>query len=73
MLEANEILSDVLAAAGTALCVAPAISILDQAIVQNASGAKTLGASLKDSMSQMVRKPATFARSPAFLLVRNWM
>ena len=69
MLEANEVLSDVLAAAGTALCVAPAISILDQAIVQNASGAKNLKNSMLDSFTQMVKKPATFARSPAFLLL----
>ncbi|CAB9506484.1 Inherit from euNOG: Conserved hypothetical protein [Seminavis robusta] len=69
VLTTNEVISDVLAAAGTAFCVAPAISILDQAIVQNASGTKSLGASLKDSVASMVRRPATFVRSPAFLLL----
>ena len=69
VLSANDVVSDVLAAAGTAFCVAPAISILDQAIVQNASGTKTLSASLKDSVTSMVKRPATFVRSPAFLLL----
>ena len=69
ILNANDVMSDVLAAAGTAFCVAPAISILDQAIVQNAAGAKTLTASVRDSLRNMVTKPATFVRSPAFLLL----
>lgn len=69
VLNASDILSDVLAAGATAFCVAPAISILDQAIVQNASGTKTLSASLKESVASMVKRPATFIRSPAFLLL----
>ena len=69
VLQANDIISDVVAATCTAFCVAPAISILDQAIVQNASGAKSLSSSVKDSLTQMVKKPATFVRSPAFLLL----
>jgi hypothetical protein len=69
MLKASEILSDVLAATATSFCVAPVISILDQAIVQNASGTKTFWVSLKDSATSMVKRPATFVRSPAFLLL----
>jgi len=69
LLRANEVISDVLAASATAFCVAPAISILDQAIVQNASGAKTLGESVKDSVRQLIKKPTTFLKSPAFLLL----
>lgn len=69
VLNTSDVISDVLAAAGTAFCVAPAISILDQAIVQNASGAKTLSASVKDSLKSLVQRPATFVRSPAFLLL----
>lgn len=69
VLDSNEIIADVLAATGTAFCVAPAIAILDQAIVQNASGAKSLSSSVKDSLKQLVTQPAKFARSPAFLLL----
>jgi hypothetical protein len=69
MMDAKSLLCDALAAAGTALCVAPAIAILDQAIVENAAGSKTLTRSLKDSVTQLVRKPLHFAKSPAFLLL----
>jgi len=69
MMDAKSLLSDALAAAGTALCVSPAIAILDQAIVQNASGAKTLGASVRQSVTQLVTQPHRFFRSPAFLLL----
>jgi len=69
VLNANDVISDVLAAAGTAFCVSPFIAILDQAIVQNAAGTKTLKASLKDSATQLVTKPTVFLRSPSFLLL----
>jgi hypothetical protein len=69
MLTVSDGMSDVLAAAATAFCVAPAISILDQAIVQNASGIKTIPASIKDSVTLMIQRPGKFIRSPAFLLL----
>jgi hypothetical protein len=69
LMDTKSLCSDALAAAGTALCVAPAIAILDQAIVENAAGRKTLQRSLVDSMSSLVRRPQQFARSPAFLLL----
>jgi hypothetical protein len=69
MLTVSDVMSDVLAAAATAFCVAPAISILDQAIVQNASGTKTIPASIKDSLTLMIQRPVKFVRSPAFLLL----
>jgi hypothetical protein len=69
LMDATSLCSDALAAAGTALCVAPAIAILDKAIVENAAGTKTLQRSLVDSLSSLVRRPHQFARSPAFLLL----
>lgn len=69
MMDAKSLLSDSLAAAGTAFAVAPVISILDQAIVQNASGTKTLGTSIKDSVTELVTRPHRFFRSPSFLLL----
>ena len=68
-MDAKSLLSDALAAAGTALAVAPAIAIIDQAIVQNAAGTKPLVASIKDSVVELVTRPHRFVRSPAFLLL----
>jgi hypothetical protein len=60
---------DALAAAGTAFCIAPVMAIIDKAIVQNASGTKTLGQSLVASLTTLVCNPIQFAKSPAFLLL----
>jgi hypothetical protein len=49
--------------------VAPAISIVDKAIIENASGVKSLGTSFKDSIRFLVTSPIKFAKSPAFLLI----
>ena len=69
LFDARSFAADALAAAATSLCVAPAIAILDQAIVQNAAGTKTLTRSITDSCRTAVRQPRVFFRSPAFLLL----
>jgi hypothetical protein len=68
-MDTTSFMSDALAAAGTALCVAPTIAIFDKAIVENAAGTKTLQRSLVDSLSSLLHRPHQFARSPAFLLL----
>ena len=68
-MDSRSFLSDSLAAAGTAFCVAPAIAILDQAIVENAAGRKTLTRSVADSLKTLARRPHHFVRSPAFLML----
>jgi hypothetical protein len=69
IMDATSFGCDALAATATGVCVAPFIAMLDQAIVQNAAGTKTLTSSLKDSASTLIRRPLVFARSPAFLLL----
>lgn len=49
--------------------VAPAISIIDRAIVTNVSGKEKLLSSIKSSVKSMVKRPVRFFRQPAFLLV----
>lgn len=51
------------------LAVAPAISIIDKAIVSNASGKEKLVFSIKNSLKAMFKRPVNFLRQPAFLLV----
>lgn len=60
---------DVIAAVVSSLTVAPAISIIDQAIFSNASGKQTLVNSIKSSLKTMVLSPATFFRAPQFLWI----
>ncbi|KAL7751324.1 hypothetical protein RI367_003184 [Sorochytrium milnesiophthora] len=57
------------AATLTAAAVSPFISIVDKAIIANASGAQKLGDCLREGFSMLFRRPLTFARQPSFLLV----
>ena len=52
-----------------ALSVAPVISIVDKAIVSNASGLERLMPSIINSVKVLVKNPITFLRSPSFLLI----
>ena len=57
------------AALGASFCVAPFIAMVDQAIVENTSGRRTLLESLKSSFTTLVRTPVSFFARPAFLLL----
>jgi len=52
-----------------ALSVAPFISIVDKAIVENSSGKKRLLPSLWSSMKLVAQSPIQFVRQPSFLLI----
>lgn len=60
---------DVVSAFGAAFCIAPIVSMIDQAIIENASGRQTLLASLRTNALQLVSKPQAFFTKPAFLLL----
>ena len=53
----------------SALSVAPAISIVDKAIVSNASGLQSLSGSIKSSVSHLIRNPLQFVKQRSFLLI----
>jgi hypothetical protein len=53
----------------SALSVAPFISMVDKAIVSNASGLEPLVPSLVNSFKGFVSSPLTFLRQPSFLLI----
>ena len=53
----------------SALTVSPAVTIIDKAIVSNASGLESLLPSIVNSTKGMVLRPYAFARNPAFLLI----
>ncbi|KAM0275712.1 hypothetical protein ACHAQH_007472 [Verticillium albo-atrum] len=61
--------SDLLAAASAAAMVAPVISIIDRSIMENASGSKTLGDSIKFSFRTLLLRPhALLFSKPAALI-----
>jgi len=66
---ATDLCVDVLAAAGAGASVAPFISLIDMAIIQNASGAKKLTDSIVDSLKELFMKPWKFAQRRSFHLV----
>jgi hypothetical protein len=53
----------------SALSVAPAISIVDEAIVSNASGLERLVPCLINGIKTMITKPIYFCKQPAFLFI----
>lgn len=53
----------------SAALVAPAITIVDKAIVSNASGRESLGASILNSVKTLVSRPLYFFKQPAFLMI----
>ncbi|CBX90976.1 hypothetical protein IAQ61_002445 [Plenodomus lingam] len=60
---------DAMAAGAAGVLVAPVITMIDKGIMQNASGANTLGGSLQKSAAEMLRRPLKFVGSRPFLLV----
>lgn len=57
------------AAVLSALSIAPAISIIDTAIVSNASGKEKLVPCIKSGLKRLFNKPVNFLRQPAFLMI----
>jgi hypothetical protein len=53
----------------SAFTVAPAVSIVDRAIVSNASGKEALVPCLINGVKELVLKPGYFLRQPAFLMI----
>eukprot|EP00158_Paraphelidium_tribonemae_P003465 Partr_v1_DN26139_c1_g1_i2_m10609 putative Conserved hypothetical protein len=66
---ALELGSEWLCAILASFTVAPAISIVDRAIIENASGNHSLAVSLRSSIGLMITRPLHFVRQPAFLLI----
>jgi len=63
----DKLIGDVLIGTSVTLGVAPFISVIDKAIVESASGSKTLVRSGLDSISNIMRNPVGFIKSPMFL------
>jgi hypothetical protein len=62
----NRVIFDCTSAIMAGACVSPFVSIIDKAITQNASGALTLGKSLKNSIKNILTSPMKFTKSPEF-------
>lgn len=60
---------EIFAATVSSLAVAPAIAIVDKAIVSNASGRQALLPCIFDGITDLVYKPKQFFTRPAFLLI----
>ncbi|KAG9191638.1 hypothetical protein G6011_10372 [Alternaria panax] len=60
---------DALSAGSAGILVAPIITMIDKGIIENASGRNTLGASLKRSAAELLKKPHRFVASKPFVLV----
>ncbi|KAI5239409.1 hypothetical protein E4T43_06787 [Aureobasidium subglaciale] len=61
--------ADVASAASAAALVAPVITAIDKAIIENASGRQTLGRSLRDSFATLALRPHHFLFSKPFALI----
>ncbi|KAI5199130.1 hypothetical protein E4T39_06454 [Aureobasidium subglaciale] len=61
--------ADVASAASAAALVAPVITAIDKAIIENASGRQTLGRSLRDSFATLALRPHQFLFSKPFALI----
>jgi len=61
--------ADAIAAGSAGLLVAPIITIIDRGIIENASGTRTLGASVRSSLKSLLLRPHTFFFSKPFALI----
>jgi hypothetical protein len=59
----------VVAGALSALSVAPAVSIVDKAIVSNASGLEPLVPCLLNGVRTLLKNPVSFFKAPSFMLI----
>ena len=65
----NRYFGDIGAALLSAIPCAAFVSIIDQAVTQNAAKSATLAESVKSNLKQLFFKPTTFLRTPAYLAV----
>ncbi|KAK3311759.1 hypothetical protein B0H66DRAFT_475944 [Apodospora peruviana] len=61
--------ADAISAASAAVLVAPIISIIDRSIMENASGRRSLGASLRASLRSLLLRPHHLVLSKPFALI----
>lgn len=61
--------ADAVAASAAAVLVAPLITAIDRGIIENASGRRTLGESLRASLGEVVRRPVRFFGGRPFGLI----
>ncbi|KAF2403496.1 hypothetical protein EJ06DRAFT_535983 [Trichodelitschia bisporula] len=61
--------ADIAAAACAGVLVAPVITVIDRGIIENASGTRTLGASVIASLRLLLTRPHAFVFSKPFALV----
>lgn len=61
--------ADAVSAGAAGVLVAPIITVIDKGIIENASGRRSLGESLKGSFAEMVRKPGRFFGGRPFGLI----
>jgi len=66
---AVRILAESVAACISALSVSPAISIIDKAIVSNASGVESLWTGIINGVKTMIISPLYFLRQPSFIFI----
>jgi hypothetical protein len=60
---------DALSAGAAGALVAPIITMIDQGIMENASGRNTLGSSIKQSARELLLRPHRFISSKPFVLI----
>jgi hypothetical protein len=60
---------DAVSAGAAGALVAPLIAAIDKGIIENASGRRSLGESLRDSMREMVGRPGRFLTGKPLALV----
>ncbi|KAK6337718.1 hypothetical protein TWF696_001199 [Orbilia brochopaga] len=65
----ERVAADFAAAVTAAIAVTPAICMIDKSIIENASGRRTLVASIRDSVTQLITRPHNFFLSRTFGLV----
>lgn len=65
----RRILLDCLSGVMAAFTLAPIVSMVDKAVVQNTSGTGTIMGSVKDSLKFMIRSPIKFVASREFLWI----
>lgn len=60
---------DVIVAFGVTLGIAPFMSVIDKSVVQRAAGTHTIIQSCVESVTTIVRNPASFVKSPMFVMM----
>ena len=65
----DKLLGDVIIGGGVTFCIAPFLTVVDKAIVQQAAGTHSMYQSGMETIASMVRHPIQYFKSPTFL----WM